>query len=380
MGGGGPPPGGVERGLILCAGAGTRLRPLTHTLPKPLVPLANRPILEYALGRLAAAGVGEVVVVVSPESGPAVAAAVARRNRSGGSSPRVTLVEQPRPLGVAEAMRRAGPHLGDHPFLTLLGDIILGDGLSGLVDTFERHPGTAAVLGVAEVDDPRAFGVVEADASGQVTGLVEKPEQPPSNLALVGAYLFTPAILPCLERMAPSPRGELELTDAVRALVDGGAMVRTTRLAGWWKDTGTPEDLLGAHRLVLRELGGAVQGLVSQSRLDGVVVAEPGSRVRRSVVEGPVHIAGGAVIDRSRLGPHVSIAPGAVVRGCDLADSIVLDDARLEDVPFPIRGSLIGRRCRVVGASRRTGGEPARLLLGDDAVIGYRPAAGGPNR
>lgn len=352
------------KALVLAGGSGTRLRPFSHSLPKQLIPVANRAVLSYVLGNVRAAGVTEVGIIVSR-------GAEAIRDALGDGAShglRLTYLTQPRPLGLAHAVRVARPFLGADEFVVHLGDNMLADGIADTVARFRRDR-PAAQLVVQKVADPRAFGVVELDARGRVRRLVEKPPEPRSDLALVGVYVFTAALHAAVDAITPSARGELELTDAVQWLIDRGADVRADEYAGFWKDVGTVADVLECNRYVLGGQPGRIAGRVdAHSTVGPAVVVEAGARIVRSRLDGPAIVGAGALVKESHLGPHVAIGAGCRVQGSGIADSVLLDGASVTAVPH-LTGSILGRGAVV------TGGAPAgqRLILGDHATVRLGP-------
>jgi len=356
----------VTKGLVLCGGKGTRLRPLTHTRAKQLIPVANKPIVHYVIENLAASGVGDIGVVVSPEAGRDLAADLGDGSRWG---VRLTFITQDQPLGLAHAVAVARDFLGESSFVVHLGDCLLSGGTHHLVAGHEREGTDASVL-VAPVEDPARFGVAVVDPDDQVIQVVEKASDPPSDLALAGVYVFRPPFNDLVPRVQPSQRGELELTDAIRLLLAGGGRVVARRVRGWWVDTGTLEDLLKANRLALSELGpGRLAGEVTRSRLAGVVVVDEGARVRRSTVRGPAHIGSGALIDSSRIGPYTSVGRGAAVIRGDIEHSIIMDGTLVSDLRRPLNSVLLGQDTVVRG-----GGDPLQrgaiqMVLGDDSRV-----------
>src|SRR5215210_1757280 len=279
------------KGLILSGGKGTRLRPLTHTSAKQLVPVANKPVLFYGLEAMAAAGIREAGVIVAPETGDEIRTAVGDGSRFGLS---IHYIEQEAPLGLAHAVLTAEPFLGSSPFVMYLGDNLLRDGIRRLVDTFRSEEPDALIL-LTPVPDPEHYGVAEL-ADGRVTRLVEKPSQPRTDLALVGVYMFTPAVFDAARAIEPSGRGELEITDAIQYLVDSGLRVDPHIVHGWWKDTGQVEDMLEANRLILDELEERLDGHLVDCRVEGRVVIEDGAKVERTTVRGPAIIGAGSQI------------------------------------------------------------------------------------
>lgn len=363
------------KGLILAGGKGTRLRPITHTSAKQLVPVANKPILFYGIEHMAQVGITEIGIVIG-ETGDEVRAAVGDGSRWGVA---ITYVEQPEPLGLAHAVRIARSFLGTDDFVMYLGDNMLQEGLTQLVATAEQDRAAAAnpsldhqpelpaahIL-LTEVPDPSRFGVAEI-ADGRVVRLEEKPEHPRSNLAMVGVYLFTKAIHEAVDAIEPSARGELEIADAVQWLIDQGHTVHHDLLTGWWLDTGKKDSLLEANRRVLESLQPELAGeMDASSSVDGRVVLEHGASLVRSRVMGPAVIGAGATIVDSYVGPFTSIGADAVITGTELENSVLLERVHLSEVPRLV-DSLIGRDTHV----SRTQSAPraTRLLLGDHCSV-----------
>ncbi len=350
------------KGLLLAGGTGSRLRPLTYTGAKQLIPVANRPILFYAMDALVDAGITDVGVIVG-DTKSEVMAALGDGSQFGA---RITYIPQSAPLGLAHAVQSAQDFLGDDPFLMFLGDNLLRGGLRTLAERFRSGDYAAAIL-LTAVDDPRQFGVAVLDQD-RVVQLVEKPQNPPSNLALVGAYCFQPVIHKAIQQLEPSWRGEYEITDAIQCLIDWKLPVDSTRVEGWWKDTGRPEDVLEANRLVLEDLKTAVEGFVDQdSHLSGRVRVEEGAQVLGSDIRGPVTIAAGARIEDSYIGPYTAVGPNVVIRRTEIENSVVLAESSIDDVHERIDQSLIGRGVSVVGGERRPRG--IRLVLGDQSRV-----------
>lgn len=348
------------KALVLTGGSGTRLRPLTYSMPKQLVPVGNRPVLEHVLDAVRGTGVTDVGVVVG-DWAEQIADALGDGSRLG---LRLTYLAQEHPRGLADCVRVAREFLGDDDFLMYLGDVMLPDGVARYADEFRAHRPAAHVL-VHKVADPRAFGVVHLGPDGSVRRLVEKPRQPSSDLALVGVYFFTPAIHAAVDAITPSARGELEITDAVQWLVSAGADVRASEYHGYWRDTGRVEDLLACNRHLLDGFTRNVAGQVdAASELTGPVVVAPGARVVASRVEGPVVIGADAVVEGARIGPHTAIGRGCRLTGAEVADSIVLEGASITAVRG-LHGSLIGRSATV----RPGPAAGSRLVVGDHTRV-----------
>ncbi len=348
------------KGLILAAGRGTRLRPLTHTRPKPVIRVAGRPIIHYALDNLMDAGVHEIGIVVSPDTRTDLQAAL-----NGVDGARVTYILQEQPQGLAHAVGVARTWLEDDPFVLYLGDNLFERGIAPFVQAFDRD-GPAAVVALARVEDPRQFGVAEV-AGRRILRLVEKPERPPSDLAVAGVYVFGPRIHRVIEGLEPSARGEYEITDAIQGLIDGGHEVQGLPIEGWWKDTGRAEDLLDANRLLLANVVPRNDGRVEESRLIGRVVIEEGATVLRSTVMGPALIAAGSRVEDAFVGPFTAVGPGAEVRGSEVEYSIVADRAVIENVPTRLQECVIGVGARVT--SRKGLPRAHRLVLGDKSRV-----------
>lgn len=350
------------KALVLSGGVGKRLRPLTYSIPKQLIPVANRAIIHYVLEHIRDADIHDVGVIISPETGGQVREALS--SHSAGLNLTYILQEQPR--GLADAVRVARGYLGDDPFVMYLGDNLIGRGIREFVQEFQRSGADALIL-LKEVSDPRMFGVAEVDAQGRVRRLVEKPKRPPSNLALVGVYVFGPAIHEAIAQIEPSWRGEWEITDAIQKLLEGGRVVRSVRLEAWWLDTGKKDDLLEANRAVLEDwCAYDVQGDVdAETRLTGRVTVGKAARLRRSQVEGPVIIGGESIVENAFVGPYTSIGNHCVIRHSRIEHSVVLDGASLEGVER-VAHSVIGRNATV---RRGDGQQAVRLTIGDDAEV-----------
>ena len=350
------------KGLVLSGGAGTRLRPITHTSAKQLVPVANRPVLFYGLEALREAGVIDVGIVVG-DTQAEIEAAVGDGSALG---LRVTYIRQSAPLGLAHAVLTAEEYLDGSPFVMYLGDNLLRDGITALIDRFRAATCDALIL-LQRVPNPGDYGVAELDG-GRVVRLVEKPAVPRSDLALVGVYMFSPAIMESAKAIRPSGRGELEITDAIQHLIDRGLAVEPHEVTGWWKDTGRLEDMLEANRLVLDVLEPRLDGAVEDSTVEGRVVLEAGARVVRSAVRGPAIIGAGALIEDAYIGPYSALSSGVVVRRAEVEHSILLEDSRLEDLDARVESSLIGRGAAI----GRSGAKPRanRYMVGDSSSIG----------
>ena len=356
------------KGLILAGGSGTRLRPITHTGAKQLVPVANTPILFYGLQHMADAGIREVGMIVG-DTAEEIRTAVGDGSAWGLE---VTYLPQDAPLGLAHAVLIAHDFLGDDDFVMYLGDNLLRDGITRFVKGFEAHRATAgdqaaAQILLAPVPDPQRFGVAELGADGSVKALVEKPEVPPSDLALVGVYLFDPTIHEAVRAIEPSERGELEITDAIQWLIDNGHRVRHEILDGWWLDTGKLTPLLEANRLLLELVEPQNAGKVDdESTLEGRVDIAEGAEIIRSTVRGPAVIGAGTRVVDSYIGPFTSVDHDCEINGSELEHSIVLAGSRILDVPRVI-DSLIGRDAVISRSERRP--RANRFLVGDHCQV-----------
>ena len=351
------------KGLILSGGAGTRLRPITHTSAKQLVPVANKPVLFYGIEALVDAGVTEIGIIIAPETGDEIREAAGDGSRFGAE---ITYIVQDKPAGLAHAVLTAEEFIAGSPFVMYLGDNLLRDGLRGLVQTFVEKSPDALIL-LTPVDDPGSYGVAELDGE-RIVRLIEKPKDPPSNLALVGVYLFTPAIFEAARALKPSWRGELEITEAIQGLIDDGHQVRSEVVSGWWKDTGQLADMLEANRLVLEELQTRLDGSIDEeSRVEGRVVLEPGASLVRSVVRGPAVIGAGARIEDAYIGPYTSLGDEVRVCRSEVEHSIILAGSVVEDLDTRMEASLLGRNVKLT----RSAGPPKtlRLLVGDNSEI-----------
>jgi glucose-1-phosphate thymidylyltransferase len=351
------------KGLILSGGAGTRLRPITHTSAKQLVPVANKPVLFYGIEALVDAGVKEIGIIIAPETGGEIEAAVGDGSAFGA---KVTYILQDKPAGLAHAVLTAADFIGESPFVMYLGDNLLRDGLRELVSTFHDDEPDALIL-LTPVDDPSSYGVAELDGE-RIVRLIEKPKEPPSNLALVGVYLFGPTIFDAARGLEPSWRGELEITEAIQALIDDGQRVQSEIVRGWWKDTGQLADMLEANRLVLEELETQLDGEVDEeSVLEGRVVLEAGATLTRSVVRGPAVIGAGAQIEDAYIGPYTSIGDDVRVVRSEVEHSIILAGSVVEDLSTRMEASLLGRNVKVTRSEgvKRT----VSFLVGDNSQI-----------
>jgi glucose-1-phosphate thymidylyltransferase len=357
------------KGLILSGGKGTRLRPITHTSAKQLVPVANKPVLFYGIEAMAEAGIEQIGIIIAPETGQEIREAAGDGSRFGVE---ITYVVQDEPAGLAHAVLTAEPFLGGSPFVMYLGDNLLQGGISDLVAAFREHEPDALIL-LTPVPDPENYGVAElAEASvagtkGRVVRLVEKPAEPATDLALVGVYMFTAGIHDAARAIEPSARGELEITDAIQHLVDGGLRVEPHIVRGWWKDTGRLEDMLEANRLILDNLIERLDGELIDSQVDGRVVIEAGARLERTTVRGPAVIGAGAQLSDCYIGPYTAIGENCSISGAEVEHSILLAGSSVCDLDGRMESSLLGRNVTVRRGDRQP--RAYRFMVGDNSDI-----------
>ncbi len=356
------------KGLILSGGRGTRLRPITHTSAKQLVPVANKPVLFYGIEAMAAAGIEDVGIIIAPETGDEIREAVGDGSRFGA---RITYIVQDEPLGLAHAVLTAEPFLGDSPFVMYLGDNLLQGGITDLVAAFRDNQPDALIL-LTPVPDPENYGVAqlapgEDDRPGRVLRLVEKPSAPDTDLALVGVYMFTASIHGAARAISPSARGELEITDAIQHLVDGGRRVEPHIVSGWWKDTGRLDDMLEANRLVLDNIARRIEGQLIDSHADGRVIIEAGALLERSTVRGPAVIGAGARLIDAYVGPYTAVGEGCLLERAEVEHSILLSGSKVTGLDGRMESSLLGRNVVV----RRDARQPRayRFMVGDTSEI-----------
>ena len=351
------------KGLILSGGKGTRLRPITHTSAKQLVPVANKPVLFYGIEAMAAAGIDEVGIIIAPETGDEIRGAAGDGSRFG---VHITYIVQDAPLGLAHAVLTAESFLKDSPFVMYLGDNLLQGGIDELVDAFRDHKPDALIL-LTHVPDPGNYGVAEL-RDGAVVKLVEKPAEPRTDLALVGVYMFTPGVHDAARAITPSGRGELEITDAIQYLVDDGRRVEPHIVKGWWKDTGRLEDMLAANRLVLDTIESRVEGELVDSQVDGRVVIEAGAQLVRSAVRGPAIIGPGARLIDCYVGPYSAIGDHCTIENAEVEHSILLAGSSVHDLAGRMESSLLGRNVNIGRDHRQP--RAYRFLVGDNSEIG----------
>lgn len=348
------------KALILAGGKGTRLRPITYSLAKQLVPVANKPVIEYGIDAIVAAGITEIGIIVIEPNSP-IEESCGDGSRWGA---KFTYIVQPDPLGLAHAVVTAKDFLGDEDFIMYLGDNLIKSSLGDLIDEFREHRPAATVL-LTPVSNPSQFGVAEME-NDKVVRLEEKPKQPRSNLALVGVYLFDRVIHDIIAELRPSARGEYEITEAIQGLIDRQMTVRSHIVTGWWKDTGTVEAMLDANRLILEDVQPIQEGTVENSQIDGRVSIAKGAVIQNSSVRGPAIIGEGCVISNSYIGPFSAIDKHTTIKDSEIEHSIVLQDCEIEGVSR-LDGCLIGRGAKVKKVQQK----PAslRLVLGDSSEV-----------
>jgi glucose-1-phosphate thymidylyltransferase len=351
------------KGLILSGGKGTRLRPITHTSAKQLVPVANKPVLFYGIDAMAEAGIEEVGIIIAPETGDEIRAAAGDGSQFG---VRITYIVQDEPAGLAHAVLTAEPFLGSDPFVMYLGDNLLQGGIVDLVQNFRAAEPDALIL-LTPVPDPEHYGVAELDGD-RVIALAEKPPEPRTNLALVGVYMFTAGIHDAARAIEPSARGELEITDAIQHLVDGGRRVEPHVVEGWWKDTGRLDDMLEANRLVLETAEPRIDGELVDSQADGRVIVEAGARLEHCTVRGPAIIGAGARLVDAYIGPYTAIGENCVVERAEVEHSILLTGSSVIGLEGRMESSLLGRNVKIGRGDRQP--RAYRFMVGDNSEIG----------
>jgi glucose-1-phosphate thymidylyltransferase len=350
------------KGLILSGGKGTRLRPITHTSAKQLIPVANRPVLFYGIEAIAAAGIDDIGIIIAPETGDEIRAAAGDGSRFG---VHITYIVQDSPAGLAHAVLTAEPFLGDDAFVMYLGDNLLQGGIVDFVERFRTGACDALIL-LTAVPDPENYGVAELDGE-RVVRLIEKPRAPTSDLALVGVYMFTASVHDAARAISPSARGELEITDAIQHLVDSGRRVEPHIVQGWWKDTGQLADMLDANRLILDTLEASCEGVLEESQLDGRVVVEAGARLERSTVRGPAIIGAGARLIDAYIGPYTAVGEGCVIESSEVEHSILLAGCQVRRLDGRVESSLLGRNVRISRDERQP--RAYRFMLGDNSEV-----------
>ncbi|SHH68440.1 glucose-1-phosphate thymidylyltransferase [Halobaculum gomorrense] len=354
------------KGVLLSGGTGSRLRPITHTGPKQLVPVANKPVLEYAIEDLKEAGITEIGVILGNKGRDEIQELLGDGSKYGVD---ITYIVQGNPLGLAHAAGCARDFVGDDDFVMYLGDNILKSGVTDLVESFEAGDYGAGIA-LQEVEDPQAFGIADVDDEGNVTQLIEKPDDPPTNLALIGMYVFSPAVFDAIEGLKPSWRGELEITDAIQDLLEDGYEIDSHVVTGWWKDTGKPEDILEANRLVLEDRELKTSGVVEDgAETDGrIELAETAVIEDGAVVRGPVSIAENTTIKRGTyVGPYTSVGANSTLEDIHIENSVVIGDSEIT-ANGRIVDSLLGRGANV-GSAKELLPEGRRLVVGENSQL-----------
>ncbi|MGQ9817324.1 MAG: glucose-1-phosphate thymidylyltransferase [bacterium] len=350
------------KGLILAGGFGTRLRPLTYTSAKQLIPIANKPIIFYGIESLVNCGIKEIGIVVGDTAEEV-------KNTVGNGDNwniKIEYIYQPAPLGLAHAIKISSDFIKEEPFIMYLGDNILKEGLDDFVKKFQELNPDALIL-LTEVSNPQEFGVAVVDEKGTVKKLIEKPKEPPSNLALVGVYLFNKDIFTAIEHIKPSWRNELEITDAIQWLLDNGLKVISERVKGWWKDTGKPEDIIEANLLILEGIESSNQGILIDTTVNGRTQIGPGARIEKSVIRGPVVIGNNVHIKNSFVGPFTSIGDNATIHNAEVECSVIMAGAQIKNLNKRIDRSIIGKNVTIhqTNISPRT----HRFYIGDQSFV-----------
>jgi len=355
----------MMKGLILSGGKGSRLRPFTYTNAKQLVPIANKPVLFYTIEQLVECGITDIGIVVG-DTAEQIKSAVGDGSAFGS---RIQYIPQEVPLGIAHGVKVARDYLGDDPFVLYLGDNFVQGGIKPFVDDFRTNGSNCQIL-LHPVNNPQAFGVAEF-VDGHVARIVEKPANPPSNLAVIGIYMFDRNVFEVIDDLRPSGRGELEITDALQGLIDRGLHVQAEILDRYWIDTGKMDDILEANRIILEKLSSRREGQIDeQSRVYDPVVLEKGTQVLNSVLRGPLIIGADSVIIDSYIGPYTSINHSCRLKGVRIGNSVVMEHTTIEEIHWPIEHSLIGRDV-VLRGGQAIGGSYS-LTLGDHSQI-YMP-------
>ncbi|MBI5233992.1 MAG: glucose-1-phosphate thymidylyltransferase [Deltaproteobacteria bacterium] len=352
------------KALILSGGKGTRLRPITYTGAKQLVPVANRPILAYVIDNIVKAGIKDIGIIISPETGVEIKKAIGDGSRWGAE---ITYILQSEPKGLAHAVLIAKGFLGDACFVMYLGDNLIGCGIERFMETFEEKKADAVIL-LKPVDNPSSFGIAEINGEGRIINLEEKPENPKSNLALVGVYIFSPKVHNAIADIKPSVRGELEITDAIDHLVKTDQPVHSHMLDTWWLDTGKKDDLLAANTIVLDEwTKRSIMGKVDEaSQITGRVDIDDRAIIKNSVLRGPIVVGAGALIEDSFIGPFTSIGDNTHIRKSNIEHSVLLAGVEIDHVER-LEDSLIGRGARIAKCHHKH--HALRLMIGDDSVV-----------
>lgn len=354
------------KGLILSGGKGTRLYPLTYTRAKQLIPVANKPVLVRVIEAIRDAGVDEIGIVIG-HTGPEIREVIKDGSQWG---VKITYIPQDSPDGLAHAVKISQDFLGDEPFVMFLGDNVIQGGINRLIANFASSGWNSQVV-LKRVPNPSSFGVAQLNPDGSILRLIEKPADPPSDLALIGIYMFDSHIFKAVNAIKPSKRGEYEITDAIQWLIDNGYTVRAHVHEGWWIDTGKPMDMLEANSLVLDELKPCIapDAQVINSEVDTRVTLEAGAQIINSVVRGPTIIGEGTVIRDSFIGPFTSIYQGVTIENCEIERSIVLEQSHISDLPARLQDSLIGRSVTLTRSNSKMRSRALKMNLGDNSSV-----------
>lgn len=349
------------KALILSGGTGTRLRPLTYSMSKQLIPVANKPILFYVIEKIADAGIKDIGIVV----GDTFSEIIGSTGNGGRWNADITYIRQQEPLGLAHAVKISSDFLAGDEFVMVLGDNLFEMELAPLIVKF-RESGANAALLLHRVSDPSRYGIAVVDGDN-IIRLIEKPKDYIGDLAITGVYIFDGSIFPAIELTVPSPRGELEITDAMQKLLDMGGKLTYRLTSGWWKDTGKLEDLLEVNRLLMEKMEHCMESLPEDTKISGPLVVAGGAQVRNCIIQGPAIIGSGSSVSNSWLGPYSSIGYDTEIQGCSIEDSIVLNGSRLSNVPVKIKSSLIGKNSLVEGNG--SGPVEIGLFVGEGSVL-----------
>ncbi len=361
------------KALILAGGKGTRLRPLTYAMAKQLVPVANKPILHYAMDSLYQGGIRDFGIIISPETGDDIKKSLKHWEETAAQpSVSIEFIVQDQPAGLAHAVKTAQAYLADSPFIMYLGDNLINSDLGQLIENFQAEESDASLL-LKPVSNPSSFGVAELDENQNILRLIEKPKNPPSNLALIGVYLFTPAIFQAIEQIKPSPRGELEITDAIQKMIELGKKVTSQVHSGWWLDTGKKDDMLAANQTVLSELKNPEQAgsISADSELKGPVALGLGSSLKNCQILGPVKIGKNCILEKAKIGPYTSIGDGCEIIASEIQNSVILENCTIKQISDRIEESLIGHNCLIERKIEKSRLKPKqhKFLLADHSEI-----------
>lgn len=355
------------KGIILHGGAGTRLRPLTFTGPKQLIPVANKPISEYVLKDLVEAGIDDIAIVLGniyPEKVKEYFGDGSKFNAT------ISYIHQGEPKGISHAVKLCEDFIGNERFVLYLGDNLIKGGIVNFTEKFKKNKELDAMILLTQVKEPNRFGVAKFDTTGRLIELVEKPKNPPSNFALAGIYFFSPKILEMISTLKPSWRGELEITDAIQMLLDNNLNVTYDIIQGWWKDTGKAEDIIEANRLVLDEIKTQILGKVEdESSIQGRVIIGKDSIIKKgAIIRGPAAIGENTVIEPPvYIGSYTSIGNNCTIKSCEIENSIVMNDCVI-DVKERIVDSLIGPNSKIISNGNNMP-KGKRFILGESSFI-----------